>query len=126
MKVELQKDYKKFYTLMDVENAKKVIQFEKRDDEETVTGWAEYAVKEGLKFSDGVYIREIIRATAHTAKNARVHNAYGDTEDMDVWIEALAETSEGFIKVGAYLSDIWQSGAVAYWDKMYIKRYKEV
>lgn len=121
MKVTLQKDYKALYTLEDLERAKMIIAEEKENDEETAKGWAAYAIREALKGTKHID-REIITATATTAKNYRVWNAYGDnTGDLDVWIEATAETSDGFAKIGAYLSDIWQSGAVEYKQYMYIR-----
>lgn len=45
---------------------------------------------------------------------------------MDVWVEATAKTYFGFVEVGAYLSDIWNTGAVKYTEHMYIKYYKAV
>ena len=44
---------------------------------------------------------------------------------MDIWISAIAKTGLGFIVIGAYLSDIWQTGAERYADNMYIKYYTE-
>lgn len=126
MKVRMADDYKKFFTLEDVARAKMVIKYEKENDEETVKGWAEYAVNEAAKGLHD-YCVEILKAEAKTAKNYRVWNAYGDgTEDMDVWIEATAKTCDGFIEVGAYLSDIWQTGAVEYVHHMYVKYYEAV
>ena len=123
MKVKLEKDYKKYYTMLDVDRAKLVIQFEKEDDE-TAAGWAEYAVREALQDSME-YCNEIIRASAETSRNHRIWDAYGEgTGSMDVYITALAKTSEGFIEIGAYLSDIWQSGAEPYKHQMYISQYR--
>lgn len=118
MKVTLQKDYRKFYTLDDLDRAKAIIAFEKENDEETPSGWAAYAIREA-----GENAMEILKAEARTAKNCRVWNQYGDnSEDLDVWIEATAETTSGFIKIGAYLSDIWQSGVTKYKQHMFIKK----
>ena len=126
MKVKLEKDYKDWYTVSDLERAKEVIKVEKWDDE-TAAGWAQYAVNEALKSpSINDSCEEILKASARTAKNNRVWNAYGEnTGNMDVWIEAIAQTIWGFLKVGAYLSDIWESGATDYRDKMYVKYYTE-
>lgn len=131
MKVTLEKDYRKYYTLDDLDRARKVIAAEK-EDESTVKEWAEMAIREALKNDDGIYddyIVEIFKAEAHTAKNHRVWNAYGycdpeeaNTQDMDVWIEFAAEIGHGYIKGGAYLSDIWQTGGTDYGQHMYIKR----
>lgn len=125
MKVTLDKNYKDLYTLSDLERAKAVIKFMK-EDSFTVKEYAEYAIREALKDTD-VFDREIITAEARTAGNRRVWDAYGDgTGSMDVWITALARTSEGFIEFGAYLTDIWQTGVEHYKQNMYIKRFKEV
>lgn len=127
MKVTLEKDYRKFYTLDDLDRAKKVIVAEKETDC-TPKEYAEMAIREALKNDDGIaedWIVEILKAEAHTAKNHRVWNLWGDsmeTETMDVWIEFAAELTNGFIKGGAYLSDIWQTGGTDYRGHMYIRR----
>lgn len=127
MKVTLEKNYRRYYTLEDLDRAKRVIAAEK-EDESTVKEWAEMAIREALKNDDGIaedWIVEILKAEAHTAKNCRVWNLWGDdleTETMDVWIEFAAELEQGYIKGGAYLSDIWQTGGTDYRDHMYIRR----
>ena len=131
MKVTLEKNYRKYYTLEDLDRAKQVIAAEK-EDESTVKEWAEMAIREALKNDDGIYddyIVEIFKAEAHTAKNHRVWNAYGycdpeeaNTQDMDVWIEFAAELEHGYIKGGAYLTDIWQTGGTDYRQHIYIRR----
>lgn len=131
MKVTLEKNYRKYYTLEDLDRAKQVIAAEK-EDESTVKEWAEMAIREALKNDDGIYddyIVEIFKAEAHTAKNHRVWNAYGycdpeeaNTQDMDVWIEFAAELEHGYIKGGAYLTDIWQTGGTRYKQHMFIRR----
>lgn len=126
MKVKMDKEYRRNYTLEDIDRAKMVIAFEKENDEDTAKGWAKYAVNEAAKAYDD-YSVEIIKADATTAKNYRAWNLYGDgSQDMDVWVEATAKTVNGFIEVGAYLSDIWQTGAVDYTRHMYTKYYKAV
>ena len=125
MLVRLEEKYKDFYTVSDLERAKAIIKYE-RDDENTARDWAEYAVREALKRS-GEFFCEILKATAHTAKNCRIWNKYSeDSQDMDVWIDAIARTSNGFIEVGAYLSDIWETGAVDYQHNMRYVNYREV
>ena len=127
MKVTLQRNYRKYYTLDDLDRAKKVIAAEKETDC-TPKEYAEMAIREALKNDDGIaedWIVEIFKAEAHTAKNHRVWNLWGDsmeTETMDVWIEFAAELTNGFIKGGAYLSDIWQTGGTDYRKHIYIRR----
>ena len=128
MKVTLEKNYRKYYTLEDLDRARKVIAAEKETDC-TPKEYAEMAIREALKDDDGNaddYIVEIFKAEAHTAKNRRIWNVYGSTddytEDMDIWIEFVAELGQGYIKGGAYLSDIWQTGGTDYREHMYIRR----
>lgn len=127
MKVKLEDGYKDYYTLSDLEKAKAVIKFMK-DDESSVKEYAEYALNEALRDAD-IYSMGIITAEASTAKNSRgrAWDAYGeDTGSMDVWVEALAKTNEGYIEIGAYLTDIWQTGDDHYSNNMFIRRFKEV
>lgn len=121
MKVKLDANYRKIYTLEEYDMAKAVIAAEK-DDEMSPKDWAEYAVREALRNEDG-YLEEVLNAEARTAKNSRIDwDRYGDgTGMMDVWISFIAETTEGFIKGGAYLSDIWETGNTEYKQHMYIR-----
>ena len=126
MKVRLEEKYRNLYTLDDLDRAKAVIRAEKENDEETPKGWAEYAAREALK-ETGDYCLEIVSAEAHTAKNYRAWNAYGEeTEDMDGWISGIARTADGFLEFGAYLSDIWQTGGTEYKHHMFIQRYGRI
>lgn len=122
MKVTLEKDYRKFYTLEDLDHAKAVIAYEKEEDDETAKGWAVYAVNEALEGTNDRCV-EVVKADARTAKNCRLWNGYGDTGNMDIWIEALAKTDDGYIEIGAYLSDIFQTGAMEYKRHMWIQRF---
>ncbi len=123
MKVTLQKDYKRLYTVADLDHAHTIIKYMK-DDDETAAGYAKYAISEALKGTSDICLN-ILSATAETTKNCRAWNIYGDdTGNMDVWIEAIAKTCDGFVEVGAYLTDIWQTGDdYCYKNKMYIQRY---
>lgn len=124
MLVRLQENYKDIYTVSDLERARAVIKM-MREDESVVAEYAEMAVNEALDCT-GDYLRRILKATASTARNCRVWNAYdNESADMDVWVDAIAETSYGFIKVGAYLSDIWQKGAIPFSQHMWVVYYKE-
>ena len=127
MKVRLEDDYRDIYTLNDVDRAKAVIKAEAADLE-TAKYYAETAINEYLSDKDD-YLMEILKAEATTVKNDRVWNAYKSLSDpdmqtghMDVWIGFIAETANGFIKGGAYLSDIWKTGIKNYkqyvhWDR---------
>ena len=124
MLVRLQENYKDIYTVSDLERARAVIKM-MREDESVVAEYAEMAVSEALNGRLDS-LRRVLKATAHTAKNCRVWDAYElGSEDMDVWVNAIAETVFGFIRIGAYLSDIWQKGATPFSQHMYIKYYTE-
>lgn len=128
MKVKLEDKYKELYTVLDLERAKAVIKYEKQCDDYTAAEWAKFAAEEAMREEHGYFVR-IIEASAETSRNCNLRgdgtlNAYGeDTYDMDVWITFIAMTSNGFIKGGAYLSDIWRTGANHYKNRMYIDRY---
>ena len=120
MKVKLEERYRGIYTLDDLDRAKAVIEAEK-EDEMSPKDWAEYAAREALRGEDESLV-EVIKAEATTAKNCNAWNRYGDeSADMDVYIRFLAETTKGFIKGGAYLSDIWETGGTEYKQHMYIR-----
>lgn len=126
MKVKLTENYKEFYTLADLERAKTVINCEK-DDDATAREWAEYAVREALKNTNDGLVR-VIEASAEACKNNRIawDGFCTDSGNMDVYISAIAETYDGFIKIGAYLSDIWHTGYdYSYKDNMFIRYYTE-
>ena len=117
MKVALEKGYRKHYTLEDLEIAKKIIQWEKEDGM-SAKDWAEMAIREALK-GTGDYLKECLKAEAHTAKNCRANDNYWPSEYNDT-----AQTDNGFIIVGAYLTDIWNTGAAEYKQHMYIRYFK--
>ena len=129
MKVTLQKDYRSTYTLEDLDRAKAVINYEKNEDGEmSAKDWAEYAVNEALrKYKDGGYLIEVLKAEAHTAKNCRAWELYGEgTGNMDILLDITAETSDGFIKICAYLSDVWSvDGDTPFYEHYYTRYYSE-
>ena len=94
---------------------------------DTPAGWLAYAVNEFYKDRFDLGLERIIEAKAETAKNNRAWNLYGnaddETENMDVWISGLAKTYTGYIEIGAYLSDIWQTGATPYKEHIFAIEY---
>ena len=125
MKVKLEENYRRFYTLDEFDNAKAVISAEK-EDEETAKGWAEFAAREALKDDDD-YMRRIVEAEAETAKNGRLNwNQFCEGSGfMDVWVSALVETWGGYVKIGAYLTDIWATGSVPYRQHRSITKFNK-
>lgn len=82
MKVNLTAEMKKFITVAEMPAVKKVMQYEKENDEWTVQEWAKMAAR--LVFDDAVAM--IIEAKARIAKNQRVWDAFDEeTRDIDVW-----------------------------------------
>lgn len=125
MKVKLEEKYRDLYTLNEVQAARRVIK-EVAEDEETAAGWAAYSAREALK-GMAVSVREVVKASAETARNCRAWDSYFEgSGHMDVLVQALVETSEGYMEVSAYLTDIWQTGAEDYRAHMYVRRFKEV
>ena len=110
MKVTLPKDYRNIFTLDDLDRAKAVIASCK-EDTTTLKELAEIAVREVLRGEKYGWCDEVLKAEAYVAKNSRIQwNYYADNSlNMDVWIDFTAEwgTGSGFVKGGAYLSDIW-------------------
>jgi len=128
MKVNLTAEMKKFITVAEMPAVKKVMQYEKENDEWTVQEWAKMAAR--LVFDDNAAM--IIEAKARIAKNQRVWDAFDEeTRDIDVWIEftAFSEYRSSFIIAGVYLTDLWQlttDNADEIKSHMYIRQFKEV
>lgn len=128
MKVNLTAEMKKFITVAEMPAVKKVMQYEKENDEWTVQEWAKMAAR--LVFDDEATM--IIEAKARIAKNQRVWDAFDEeTGDIDVWIEftAFSEYRSSFIIAGVYLTDLWQltkDNADEIKSHMYIRQFKEV
>lgn len=128
MKVSVEKEYRRLYTMEDLDNARALIAALKEDTSKP----ADYLIiAAGIAARmRGDYAERILEASAETAKNCRLEwNAQGDnTGIMDAWISGTAETSRGFLKIGAYLSDIWNISGDDYAAEtahMYIRYYTE-
>ena len=109
MKVRLEGDYKRVYTLEQLDQAKEVIRRAK-DDTSRPEEYGEMAIRAILsQMGSNDCILRILFGEAHTAKNSKNdYERMGEgTGIMDIWITTYAETCDGFIRVGAYLSDIW-------------------
>ncbi len=127
MKVTLPENYKDIYTLTELTMAKAVISCMK-EDSYPIKEYADMAAREALKNRNrSDYVRTVLTATAQTYKNNRIewNGMCGGSGYFDVWIDFIAETGSGFIKGGAYLSDIFGIGAVDIYPHMYIHYYTE-
>ena len=107
MKVTFRKDYKKYLTVSEYETAKQIIS-EMKDDESTPAEYAEYAVNAiGGAYNIG-YCVKVYSCSAEIAGNCRANNFYNDDSGtLDIWLSGVAECSDGFVKFGAYLTDVW-------------------
>ena len=128
MKVNFTAEMRKYIAFAEMPAVKKVMQYEKENDEWTVQEWAKMAAR--LVFDDNG--AKVIEATARIAKNQRVWDAFDEeTRDIDVWIEftAFSEYRSSFIIAGVYLTDLWQltkDNADEIKSHMYIRRFEEV
>lgn len=114
MKVSLERDYRKFYTLEDLDAAKVVIACQKTDEASLqVIAWDVVAAVAG-KYGDGP--EKVLEVTAETGRNKRVqYDTYGEgSGHFDVYIHATAETYDGFMKVSFFLSDYWYMDSPEY------------
>ena len=125
MRVTLEKEYKDRYTLCDLQIARTVIESMKEDDS-TPAEYAAMAARVALKGRSDDWFDDVLKATATTARNGRIWSAYYDGSGMfDVWIDATIRTGKGFMIIGAYLTDIWQTGAADYSDHIYCRYFRE-
>lgn len=104
MKIKMTADSKKALTLEDAEITKE-IQAEMEED----TGLIDYAVMAVNAAGFNTTRGKIYAVTAEWARNRRIWNRYTDnSRDIDIWLNFVAQTDEGFKMIGAYLSDIWE------------------
>lgn len=134
MKVTIKKESLDILTVNEHEHAKQIVR-DMREDEMPLNDYAEFAANAIL--GSGIYgkndvLREILKASACiTRDSATDYNRFGEgCGFLNVWIEAVAETYDGFLKFGCLLSDIWNlDGSVetknALVDHAYIRYYTE-
>ena len=127
MRVTLPKDYREHFTLAQLDIARNIIRDMKEDDT-TPTWYAEIAANHLInKRLESDCLVRIITASAEANRNWKAWNAYSDgSGDMDIWVNAIAETWKGFIKIGAYVSDIWKIGGdVDVTDEFFVRYFTE-
>ena len=133
MKVQITAETKKNISVAQLPAAREIVK-SCAEDESSVKDYAASAVNVALKAATGVTngCVKVLEASARISRNCRAWNNYSDdSDDLDVWIEATAETVEGFIKIGAYLTDVWEitgtdtaTDAEIVWH-MYVRRFVE-
>jgi hypothetical protein len=111
MKVTINKEMLDILTVNEYEHAREMVK-DMRDDETLARGYAEMAANAIL--SSGFYgkydsLVRILSADATICRdNETEWNRFGDgCGYLNVWISAIAETYDGFLKFGCLLSDIW-------------------
>jgi len=112
MKVNITKETKKAIYAYQIDAAKAVCDSLKEDDFKP-SDYALMAANFIASFCDDFCVMRIIEADAHIMPNCNCeYNAFcDDSENLDVWIDFIADGgSYGFMRGGAYLSDIWQIG----------------
>lgn len=112
MKVKIRKEDRRF---LQEHIAEHMIDIMAQEDSSKPSEVAEMAIREIMKgTNDWLPVwKPILKAEARVALNCRIQDLYFEgSEDYDVWVEATARTAYGFIEIGAYLSDIWQVGAL--------------
>ena len=102
MKVNMTAESKRILTVEELPVARSIIR-QMKEDETSAAEYIRYAVN-----ALGNGCAKVYEASAEIAKNCRVWNAYDTgTGTLDIWIEATARTWNGFVEIGAYLTDIW-------------------
>jgi len=128
MKVIITKESRRYITLEEAAIARKIIS-DCREDGMSPADYAKIAI-DAVGSNDYNWCVKVYEASAEICKNCRVWDAYGDdTRDLDVWIEATAKTSNGFIEIGAALSDIWSitsDNGAEIANHMYVRQFQEV
>lgn len=113
MKVTLSKDYRKLFTLEEMDIARKLIR-EMKDDEMPAREYADVAVNYILNHhlpSTGGYFDELLKASFEITRNGFRWEAYADGyRDIDIWFTGVAKTSRGYLEFGIYMTDVWSIG----------------
>lgn len=125
IKINLPENYKKVYTIEDVEIMKELARnFNDQTAEEA--GIADAANTLARLFDSSA---KVLEAEAETAKNARIYDYYTGAKDVDIWITVKILGWQDFYIVGAYLSDIWSitgDNTEELKSRMYIRRFTEM
>lgn len=125
MKVKFTAETKKFVTVAEVPQVKKIIEEMREDD--GLKDYAEMAARVASRSNESF---EILKAEAEIAKNRRAFDNYGEgSGTLDIWIEAYAFNSyKGFYNIGIYLTDVWNisgDNKEEIRNHMYIEEYRK-
>lgn len=124
MKISITEESKKFLTVEEHEIAKRIVKEFKAADSETVEDYARQAVR-----IVAGNVNEVLKAKASIARNNRAYNALStDTGMLDVWFDITASTENGFVIIGACLTDLWQATGENNEElasRMYVRKFVE-
>lgn len=124
MKIKFGAEQKKFVTVAEMPIVRQIISDMKEDD--CLKEYAEMAAR----IASGGYCEKVYECSAEIAKNGRIYEQWGEgSGNLDIWIEAAALTSEGFVIFGIYLTDVWSitgDNAEEIRNHMYIRKFQEV
>lgn len=127
MKITLEKEYKKFVTLEEAPLVRRFIT-DMKQDEFPIMDAAKMAVEVACGWGEAC--TKVYEAKATFAKNQRVYNWYSEeSRDFDVWIDIVAEATNGFYIIGTYLTDIHSITSDNHKEiksHMYIRKFTEV
>lgn len=114
MKVKITEQSKKIVTMEEAGAAKQIVR-DMKEDESTAADYIGMAARCWIRNAQVAEqhdsVRRVLEATAEICKNSRVYEQFGEgSGNLDVWIEGVAETWYGFLRIGCNLTDVWQIG----------------
>ena len=122
IKATLPSNYKELFTIAETETAKRIIKDLKAWDD-TAQDFARYALNDIIR-NRAEWVQEIYFVSAEICRDLGTQNAYfEDSGHMDVWLEFVGETSEGFYKVGCLLSEAWAIGGDNHINRYNVQRF---
>ena len=128
MKVSITEESKKVITLDELPLVQEIIDAEE-EDTMTASEAAKMAVNASASIHGHGECVKVLEASAGIAKNCRIRNFYHDASlDYDIWIDAIAQTENGFCVIGAYYSDINEIACTNRKEiasRMYVRWFKE-
>lgn len=129
MKINMPKNYRQIFTLEEYDQVKNMIAILK-DDGTPVTYYAEMAAQEVIRHGNtpASWLDEIVSVKAEAEINRSLgYDFMGENcGQADVCLTVIAETGEGFLKIWAMLSDVFQvDGTANFAHKWYYKYYGE-
>ena len=122
IKATLPSNYKELFTIAETETAKRIIKDLKTWDD-TLADFARYALNDIVR-DRAEWTKEIYFTSAEICRDCRTRDAYFEGSGfMDVWVEFVGETSEGFYKIGCLLSEAWAIGGDSHLNRYNVQRF---